>query len=172
MNHLFAGRFQPFHNGHLQVIDAIFNVCSTQLWLLVVRGVSDIETDAIGAEHFVPKKNPFPLNTTVGALQEISVRLQKKFIPIIVPQPSSQLGFQCIKCVFPENRIWYIPDSGDPWDDKKADHYLALGEKVVRISAPRLTTGTRIRELASSGRFNEIGELVPKETLRLIKQFQ
>ena len=166
--YIFAGRFQPFHNGHKQVFDKICEkMSSTDVLVLAV--VSPYTSDSIKDESFViastehhdADRNPWYVSVPLTAVSRIA-RLcprSEQVITTLLPRP--EYGWDIIEKWFPGDRVWIIPNAGEDFDEKKSSYFRSLGDRVERISDTTGVSGWNLRNLYKEGNYNEFKSFVP-----------
>ena len=167
--YIFAGRFQPFHNGHKQVFDKICEkMSSTDVLVLAV--VSPYTSDNIKdksfaeatTEHHEADRNPWYVSVPLMAVSRIA-RLcprSEQIITTLLPRP--EYGWDIIEKWFPNDRVWIIPNAGEDFDDKKSCYFRSLGDRVERISDITGVSGWNLRNLYKEGNYNEFKKHVPE----------
>jgi len=167
--YIFAGRFQPFHNGHKQVFDKICEkMSSTDVLVLAV--VSPYTSDNIkdksfaeaSTEHHEADRNPWYVYVPLMAVSRIA-RLcprSEQVITTLLPRP--EYGWDIIEKWFPNDRVWIIPNAGEDFDDKKSGYFRSLGDRVERISDTTGESGWNLRKLYKEGNYNEFKQHVPE----------
>ena len=165
--YIFAGRFQPFHLGHLDVLkQSVLNLEKDDV--LVVAVVTKIKGHAIddkfaksAAEHHFPDRNPW---LPIVALKAIS-KLVKEMYPLneilttVLPSPDT--SWTEIKKWYPADRIWIIPDAGEEFDNKKVEFYQKCGERVVRYSDNTGISGKDLRDYYQLGDYESFKKHMP-----------
>jgi len=176
LHYIFPGRFQPFHNDHLRVIDTFMNLNPNAILILaVVQNFIDekIEDDfdKISEEHFLPERNPFDsiqVLSMVGALARHS--FPGRIVTTLIPRPSSGTAWKLIQAMFPGKRIWLIQKREEEWDENKANFFSKMGDEVLKIPCPRSTNGRIIREYLATDNMSAVKALVPPEVLSVIEE--
>lgn len=151
---IFKGRFQPFHNGHLQIVERAISMLDKNDILVLAAmcpfdypvEVVDKEFSERAEEHRLPERNPWGSTVALEAISEVSKQYanRHKIITTLMPYPN--LAWPVVKNWFPKNRIWIIPDSGEEFDNIKADFYVRQGEYVIRILDDTGISGKELRE--------------------------
>ena len=153
--YIFKGRFQPFHYGHLQVVEKTLEMLSSDdIFIIATMCSFDVEIEPIdkhfaemAAEHRQPERNPWGSVKALEAITEVSKyfigRNNTSILATFLPYPN--LAWPIIKNWFPPNRIWIIHDAGEEFDDAKAQFYSNQGEKVIRIKDDSEISGRELR---------------------------
>ena len=166
--YIFAGRFQPFHNGHKQVFNKICRrLSSTDILVLAV--VSPFESNDVwdelfleaSKEHHFADRNPWDVTVSLTAVSRIarSSHRADQIITTLLPRP--EYGWQVIKSWFPQKRIWIIPDAGENFDNQKSEYFKKLGDEVIRIPDKTGVSGWELRDLYKKGQYNKFNDMVP-----------
>lgn len=176
MLYIYPGRFQPFHNDHLRILEKFFkHDFGDRIILAIVRNYVDLEstnhTDKITNENFNPDRNPFSVEKTLSMVSLVANKLYSDNVLVtLIPRPSSETAWGIIENFFPEPRTWIIPKRGEEWDEMKANYFKNRGDNVLRIQCDRRTNGKYIRELLKRSDYEEIEKQVPLCVVRLIKK--
>jgi nicotinamide-nucleotide adenylyltransferase len=139
--HVYPGRFQPFHKGHLEVIkQALIEVPGIIFVGIVVHTLHDniITNDSFELEarkNNSPARNPFSPSERIKMiraclLDELHTEASR-VIPILLPRPEA--NWAVVKSMFPEQRTWIIPQSNEEFDEMKVHFFDSKGDKVYRI---------------------------------------
>ena len=154
MNGLIIGRFQPFHKGHLAAIHYGLKECES-LWVGI--GSSNVSHQ---------ERNPFTAEERkemiLGSLDEESKkRVRIFYVPDI---EAHELWTHHVDAIVPKYEIVF---SNDPYT---LELFGKRGIKAVEVPYLQrdLISGTRIRELISSG--EEWEEFVPQGTRTKLRQ--
>ncbi len=157
MNALFIGRFQPFHLGHLSVIEKAITE-NDHLFI----GIGSAE------KNFRPE-NPF---TTGERLQMVKVALQEAKIPC---EKYSIIPISNIKnwALWPEHVETYFPPFQKLCTGSDAIKALFRGRnktcEIIDIKKEIKTSSTEIRQLMLEGKKWDM--FVPKSIVALIQQW-
>lgn len=152
--YIFKGRFQPFHNGHLQVVNKVLDMLKQGDMLVIAAmcrfdypiDIIDKDFSEEAFEHTLPERNPWGSVVALEAISEVSKVLSGKHKIITTLMPYPNLAWNIIKMWFPANRVWVIPDAGESFDDAKEKFYESQGEKVIRIVDDSNISGRELRD--------------------------
>jgi len=149
---LFIGRFQPFHNGHLQDIR---NALKEVDELIIAIGSS---------QHFNTKENPFSVEERIEMIENT---LAKENIGNCTLFPVPDIGedakwVEHVKTLVPKFDIVY---TGNDLTEKL---FRKAGYKVKRVNIVEGINGTSIRDKMLNNEGWE--ELVPLETIKIIEK--
>ena len=152
---IIKGRFQPFHYGHLQVVQSAITLLQTDDVLVLAAmcpfdldiGIVDKTFAESAAEHRLPERNPWGAAVALIALNEVAMHCsesKRRIITTMMPYPN--LAWPVVKTWFPQNRTWVIPKSSEKFDDIKAQFYLSQNEEVIRVADNLGISGRELRE--------------------------
>lgn len=149
---LFIGRFQPFHNGHLQDIK---NALKEVDELIIAIGSS---------QHSNTKENPFSTEERIGMIENT---LAKENIGNCTLFPVPDIGedskwVEHVKTLVPKFDVVY---TGNELTEKL---FKKVGYKVKKVKIVKGINGTNIRDKILNN--EEWEELVPLETLKVIEK--
>ena len=171
--YIFAGRFQPFHNGHMEIIDNLIpNLDKNDTFIVGViapfnsQNDNSIDKEFVNCakEHHLLERNPWSLTKRLLAVNYVVNSIIKRGISFkitLTALPRPDFGWNVIKQWFPSNRIWVIPKAGELFDDQKAIYFKKLGDDVLRISDNSMISGKEIRELYINKCFEDIKQMIP-----------
>lgn len=167
--YIFAGRFQPFHNGHMEVLKELCKkINSTDFVVLGViahyelQDIKDKVFFEASKEHHLPERNPWELSVSLEAISSIarSGQFKQQIITTILPRP--ECAWEIIKVWFPTKRIWVIPMAGEDFDDQKSIFFNKMGDEVIRFPDTTGVSGRDLRDLYKKGQYEEFLANVPK----------
>lgn len=171
---IYPGRFQPFHEGHAQIIDA----CLRHVAMLVVAVICDYQPvdgqldafDKASEEHFSRERNPWRSTTVLQVVSVIgAARWPNRITATLLPRPSAGVSWDVICALLPGARRWFIPDRGEAWDDEKATFFLERGDGVTRIRLERSASAHAIRQGLAAGEQDVLLD-VPVEARSMIRK--
>lgn len=153
---VFSGRFQPFHEGHAEVVEACLER-GERLAIAVVVAMPFPKDradpfDRASAEHFARDRNlwcPLEVLRMVDTL--IAARWPDRATSFLLPRPSRGLAWGAVECMLPGHRVWVVPERGEEWDEKKAAFFASMGDEVLRIPLARRASGRSIRRAVAVG---------------------
>lgn len=171
---IFPGRFQPFHDGHDEVVQSVLDAHRPpHLVLAVVFDVSlskSDEFDAASAEHFRPERNPFDPLTVHDMLQRfMTARHPGRVQVVMIPRPARGRTWQLLERMLPAQRSWVVPDAGEAWDERKAAFFAEMGEAVLRVPHRPDVSGRELRAAMSRGDWQEVARQVPAGLVPLLR---
>lgn len=167
--YIFAGRFQPFHNGHLEVLRQLCEIVGPEdtLILAVVAPFhsQDIKDKAFldaSKEHHKPERNPWDVSVVLEAVSHVALDEGngKRILTTLLPRP--EYGWETIVKWFPSERIWVIPLAHEDFDEKKVAFFIKMGDKVIRFSDETKISGQELRKHYENQRYDEFASQVPK----------
>jgi cytidylyltransferase-like protein len=170
---IFAGRFQPFHVGHFEIVrQSLERIISGDVLILAaispepssIRAVDENFAMA-AAEHHLPERNPWPVPIRLLALSAIAAHFRHTYphIPVAVSAiPRPDYGWDTVRAWFPGSRVWVIPSAGEAFDEAKAKFFIQNGEQVIRYTDPTKVSGKELRELWESGHTEQMKPYLPE----------
>ncbi|MGN0812236.1 MAG: hypothetical protein ACI4MQ_01845 [Candidatus Coproplasma sp.] len=173
---IYTGRFQPFHNGHLQLIKTLRSRYSAQrICLAIIKDVplsTKSEFDQTVDLMLEKRRNPFNAEETLSLInQALHVEGIDDVIVTLMPRASIET-WPTITALFDCERIWAFTENQserDEWEDKKCAFYEAQGDKVVRIPIKKDISGSKIRELIGAKNYVALEGLLPECILNYLK---
>lgn len=140
----FTGRFQPFHNQHLEVLLALSHKFDRIIIGVTNPDVTNLQEHSASKHRHTDAANPFSYESRVriikdsiaGSSELISVEIE--IIPFDLTQPNS----------------WAVPAETvfalrifSPWEASKLDLFTGYGFEVLELPAPATKlSATDIRE--------------------------
>jgi nicotinamide-nucleotide adenylyltransferase len=159
------GRFQPFHNGHLEYLQGAA-ARSDELWVGITNpDPSQVKPEPADPLRHLPESNPYTyaerllMVTAVAETVDVDVRV----IPFPVNQPELWHAY------VPANVTQYIRQFSD-WGTTKIDRFRSAGYEVVILDegVEKAISGADVRAAMREGR--EWEALVPAGVARVIEQ--
>ena len=162
------GRFQPFHNGHLEYLRAARPLCETLVIGITNPDPSQISQEDTSEHRHLPQSNPF---TYLERLLMIRAVVVDEEMPledvVIVPFPVN----------FPERWHYYVPRDivhyvrvFSEWEQAKVDRLRANGYRV-EVLHPGANKGVEASEVRRRMADGENWEaLVPPPVSLLIRE--
>ncbi len=149
---LFIGRFQPFHNGHLDGIKQIFE-----------RGFDKVIIGVGSAQEEHTEKNPFSFyerkEMIEVALKDLNVEVH--------PIPDFGDNVKWTKYILENLPFFDAVISGNPYVEVC---FKAHEKKFVRLDIRLSVKGTNVREMIARGD-EKVNELMNEEILRVLEKF-
>jgi cytidyltransferase-like protein len=164
------GRFQPFHNEHLDYLRAAWWSCERIIVGITNPDPSQIAEEGTSSHRHLPPSNPFTYFQRMLMVREV---LADEDIPpertYIVPFPIH----------FPDRWRYYVPREAvhfvrvfSEWEQAKVDRLRRHGYRVVVLhpgTEKRIEATEVRRRLATGGNWEE---LVPPGVARVIRSIQ
>ncbi len=160
------GRFQPFHNGHLEYLRAAVGRCENLIIGLTNADPTQISEEATSQHRHLPESNPFTFFQRSVMIREVLI---EEGIPLertlIIPFPVHS----------PDRWRYYLPPNVvhylrvfSPWEEAKVERLRQQGYcvEVLHPGAPKAVDATDVRRRMASG--EEWEELVPAAVARVI----
>lgn len=161
------GRFQPFHNDHLDYVLAAKQRCEF-LWV----GITRFDTSAgtfrpLGRQRERPEANPLNYYERISIIREalLDVRVPPRafgFVPFPIEMPRSLVTFL-------PKRVPCFTTICEDWNREKIRVLTEEGYEVVVLwEREKRVSGSEIRRLVASGD-NSWKKMVPMATVRAIE---
>ncbi len=164
------GRFQPFHNGHLEYLRAAESRSQNMVIGITNADPTQISEEATSEHRHLPESNPFTFFQRSVMIREVLI---EEGIPLerllIIPFPVHA----------PERWRYYLPPEVvhylrvfSPWEQAKVDRLREQGYRVevLHPGISKAIEATEIRRRMVSGEDWE--ELVPPAVARVIRRIQ
>lgn len=153
---LFVGRFQPFHLGHLTVVDQMEDAPDVGKILIGIGSAQEVNT----------YDNPFSYQERARMIREtLEERLDKPFQIFPIQDVHNDAKWKrLVDLLIPEK--FSVVYTGNPWVERilKGDG-IEIREPVCN---PDLACGTEIRELMKKG--EEWEDFVPDKVIAVLKE--
>jgi len=167
------GRFQPFHNGHLDYFMRALKITTQRLIVgitnpypeLILKEATDDHRHLLGA-------NPFTFYERYRMISE-SVKFHPALINgdielIIVPFPIHHK--ELWRFFIPPNAVQVMSIFED-WDVEKKNRFVAYGFKVHELQCERMVSGEFVRSnLKKLLNVGEISNLAPTGTINVLNE--
>jgi cytidyltransferase-like protein len=162
------GRFQPFHNGHLEYMRGAAERCEELFVGITNPDPARVKPEPADPARHLPESNPWSYAERLLMVKAAAVDLglELEFVHVI-PFPVNE----------PELWAAYVPDGGvtqylrlfSDWGGEKLDRLRAAGYEVVVLDegAEKDVSGTVVREILRTGGDWEL--LVPPGVARVIR---
>lgn len=170
---IFAGRFQPFHCGHMSVIQqALATLDPNDVLILAAVAQIGLDFPAVdpifaqsAKEHHLPERNPWPLVVRLSALMEVAKVLkesspERDIVVTAIPRPD--YGWKQIQAWFLGPRVWLIPIAQEAFDDDKAAFFESMGDQVLRHTDESGVSGRELRDMWSNCKINKMKQYMPE----------
>jgi nicotinamide mononucleotide adenylyltransferase len=163
------GRFQPFHNDHLEYVMAAKAQCEF-LWIGITKyDISPMEASPLGAPREQPDHNPLSYFERVTMITEalVEAKIERSafsFVPFPIETPN-RLPF------FMPTSITCFTTIREEWNRKKIQILEACGYEVVVLweRSEKAITGSFIRRGIAEGG-DEWRKAVPIATARKVDE--
>lgn len=174
---IITGRFQPFHNGHLSLLNEVVKRYPNEfICIAIIKDIPHVKEkndfDKIADQHFVDDKNPFNSSFTIKMIKTIiSKRKYKNVCCTFMPKSSEEI-WPVICSLFDEKRYWVIPKVNDDpkdWENVKANFYSLRNDEVIRIEVNKTINATEIRKAILDENWHIVKMNVPKIIYRMLK---
>lgn len=142
------GRFQPFHNGHLEYINDVLSTSPDILIIGITNPHGTERAHKTDSHRHLPDANPY-------TFMERALMVSRSVAPVADSVELFVVPFE----IDAPDRWGHIPRSAvqyvnvlEAWDQLKVERFRDAGFHVVELRRPRLTSGTAVRtEMRSSG---------------------
>jgi cytidyltransferase-like protein len=175
--YIFSGRFQPIHNGHIDLVSNFLqNYPNDKLIIAIVRNYQIIGKNKLfdkqSEENFSAEKNPFCGQETLEMVSAALTKFEDRVMTTFIPRPSFET-WKIIQSFFDSERTWIVPiidsEFGE-WENNKASFFNEQGDKVLRIFIDKNISSTDIRQLIENKNFDRLNLLIPKEAMVVIQE--
>lgn len=148
---LLVGRWQPFHNGHLEMVNQSASKVDT-LYL----GIGSINKND-GKNPFSPSERKLMITNSVS--NDVKDKLRIFFVPDFA---DDKKWIECINYLVPKHDVVFSSDS------RMTSLYASSGKYVreIKLLQRDLLSGTNMRKMLLEGK--DISEHVPKGTRDVI----
>jgi cytidyltransferase-like protein len=162
------GRFQPFHNGHLEYLRAARELCETLVVGITNPDPTSIREDATSEHRHLPDANPY---TYFERLLMIRAVLDAEDIerPIIIPFPVNDPARWAY--YLPPNAVHYLRVFSE-WEQAKVDRLRQHGHtvEVLHPGISKEIEASEVRRRMAAG--EDWQSLVPAPVYRIIVQLR
>ena len=164
------GRFQPFHNGHLEYMRGAASLCDELFVGITNPDPTRIKPEAADPARHLPESNPWSyaerLLMVKAAAADLGLDLsQLHVIPFPVNEPELWPAY------VPEGVTQFLRLFSD-WGGEKLDRLRSAGFEVVVLDegAEKEVSGTHVREALRSG--GDWQSLVPPGVARVLRDLE
>lgn len=175
---IFTGRFQPFHKGHLSIIEYLREKYPNEIVCVAI--IKDFP--------FLKEKNDFDKRVDIEMLKKeealnaettlhiITQVLRNKnygnVVTTLMPRASVE-SWKVIDSLFDCKRVWIFTDNQhqtDSWEKIKSEFYVSQNEDILFVPIDKSINGTEIRTLLKDRNFEILEDILPKEVIDFYKQ--
>lgn len=160
MHILCAGRFQPFHNGHYELLKAalacgpgevVVGVIINSLAQERAKELRVTDMMRLGDSRQSAAANPLSVLERVRMISKLvsSEGLDERVS--VVPLPRPEIYWELIQAILPGQRTWVLPRNDDPFEKNKQNFFMERGDLVVLTEFGEHMSGTEIRKLWVAG---------------------
>jgi nicotinamide mononucleotide adenylyltransferase len=164
------GRFQPFHNDHLEYVRAAKQRCAF-LWVGITKyDITPIEENPLARPRERPDHNPLTYFERISMIEDglVESGIPKEsfaFVPFPIETPNRLSGFM-------PTTIPCFTTIREEWNREKIAVLKRYGYEVIVLweRAEKTVTGGKIREEILAGG-SEWKSIVPPATVRAVERF-
>ncbi len=176
--YIFTGRFQPFHNGHLSVIEHLCkNYPDDTICVAIIKDFP-----------FMGEKTGFDKRVDIEIAKK-DTKLNAETILSLINQVLHHYGYNCvvttlmprasvqswgvIECLFDCDRTWVFTvnqQEDDLWEKAKSSFYASQGEKTIFVPINKSISGTLLRDLIQHGDYAKLSEYLPSDVIKFYKE--
>lgn len=150
---VWAGRFQPFHSGHLSFLTKICRIGVEPVVVAVIassnRNPVDAYSEEANAQHR-SARNPLSVweRVTMIRLCLEAEGLSNRVVPMGIPRPDAH--WDTVRSFYPPRRVLCFSDR-NRFESMKVQHWRSMGEKVRVIESDLDLSSTLFKETLRSG---------------------
>jgi cytidyltransferase-like protein len=164
------GRFQPFHNGHLEYLRAAWPLCQTLVVGITNPDPTTILEDPASSHRHLPEANPYTFFERLLMVREVIA--EEGFPPassIIIPFPVSSP--ERWRSYLPPDVVHYVRVFSD-WEQSKVDRLREHGFRVevLHPGIEKTVEASEVRRRMAAG--EDWRSLVPAPVSRVIERFK
>lgn len=150
------GRFQPFHVGHLAVIEAICRQFQRPVVVMVIQSEEVESQDDYVNEvnrHHRAARNPLTLWERYSLITMALANESFGSNVTVIGIPRPDLHWTCARSFYPHNRFICLTGK-DEYENRKAGFWRSLGERtrIVDIDGIPRISATEVKQLCKEGR--------------------
>lgn len=169
---IFTGRFQPFHNGHLGLVDRLLESYPHETICLAIIKDFKVSTnttfDLLANTALSKERSLFSAEASLKLIQKvIKTRNYENVITTLMPRASDE-SWHIIDSMFDSKRVWVFTkriDGVDAWEEAKMKYYRSKGEKTIMIPVSKDLSGTDIRDSIKCNNMRHLKHTIPNEIL-------
>lgn len=163
------GRFQPFHNEHLEYVLSAQKLCD-YLWIGITKyDITSTDSNPLGRHRERPESNPLTFFERICIISEVLIELgidrsKFGFIPFPIETPQRLPDFMAVS-------IPCYTTICEHWNEEKIEVLRSLGYevRVLYRKDQKAVSGAAIRrDIAAGG--NSWKDQVPHATVRAVEQ--
>lgn len=172
--YIFTGRFQPFHNGHLSVVEYLCrNYPNDTICVAIIKDFPFIgektEFDK-QVDIEIAKKDPgLNAETTLSLINQVLHNCGYDYVVTTLMPRASVQSWRVIEYLFDCDRTWVFTDNqqeDDYWEKAKISFYASQGEKTIFVPINKSISGTLLRKLIQHGDYAKLREYLPSDVIK------
>ncbi len=177
---IFTGRFQPFHNGHLNIVEYLSKKYPNEI--ICVAIIKDYPF--LGEKNDFDKRVDIELAKKSDALDAaktlhiITKVLQNRgyenAVVTLMPRASVE-SWKVIESLFDCNRVWVFTDDqqqSDSWEELKSNFYISMNEDILLVPIKKNVNGMNIRMKLQNKDYEILREFLPEEIIDFYKKYE
>ena len=129
----FTGRFQPFHNQHLEVLSALSREFDQIIIGVTNPDIENLQAHSASQHRHTDEANPFSFESRVKIIEE-SISNQSEF---------NSVEIEIVPFDLTDAAAWPVPAETvfalrifSPWEASKLDLFTGQGFEVLELPAP------------------------------------
>lgn len=174
---IFTGRFQPFHLGHLSIIDHLStNYPDETICIAIIKDYPFLkEKDSFDKRvdiEIAKKDSLLNSESILQVITRILINRNYKNVVITLMPRASEESWEIIENLFDCKRKWVFTKDKmncDSWEKVKKDFYCSKQEEVVVIPINKMVSGSSIRLLLNDEKYDELTNYLPNEMIEFYK---
>jgi len=157
-NTMMHGRFQPFHNGHLEYLNYSLNLTINHIVIGITNPLNNTsKVEETDRHRHLKSSNPLSFWDRYKIIDSIMERFSVKYTIIPFDIHDTKSFLQLVPAFFTQ-----IVMETEAWDTQKIKIFKDCGYNVFSAKLDRITSGTIVRNNIRKNL--EWENLVPKET--------
>ena len=161
------GRFQPFHNGHLDYLRQTMAITNNRLIIGITNPTPDLISEVRCDTHrHLPEANPYSYFQRYSMIHET----------LCHERDASRISMLVVPFPIHNEELWdyYVPkdvvqvlSAFEMWDQEKKARFEKHGYQTHELVCDRIVSGTQTRKINSSNQ--TLADYVPKGTLKVLR---